>query len=199
MMIMKRYVGFCLMTLAAVAVVCLVVRQPFAQDHHQHSLPLPAEESNDPVPLPKLRSMQVTTQNHSSSILAEAGEGGQQQDQYWVSITGIRIKNAWVYPRFAWQSAQIALQIMWAPGNLQTNYYFRPMHHTFTVWTDRESMLAFMSSGAHLGAIQMAEEVGSWAAFAGTYFDHVPTWEEAREYWEENKRVAFGENGFVAH
>ena len=108
---------------------------------------------------------------------------------YYVSITGLQVKSVWHFPRFGYYASQAMQQAQGASGNISANgNYMNGVHHTLSVWKDRQSMSRFMASGAHAKAMQISDEVsnpGSTKVY-GYETDVIPTWQEAIALWDEH-------------
>jgi hypothetical protein len=71
-----------------------------------------------------------------------------------VSITGLRVSDPWLLPRFWWHTMRALKAARTAAGNLLVAA--RPIvgvHYTVTLWSDRAAMLAFAQAGAHGAAM----------------------------------------------
>jgi hypothetical protein len=113
--------------------------------------------------------------------------------RYYVSITGMQMKSILHYPEFMYRAIPSAMQARSAPGNVSTSLKsIRGMEQTMTVWEDRESMLKYLRTGAHLQAMKSSKKVGAYVKVYGYYTDTIPNWSQASQLWEEKGRVAFG-------
>lgn len=108
--------------------------------------------------------------------------------EVYVSVTGLRLKSALQYPRFSWHATRSYSQAATAPGNLFTqSKTVDGVHHTLTVWQSREAMVAYLRSGAHLGAMKAYRSLGSGKT-CGFYAADKPSWEVALAIWHEHAR-----------
>jgi hypothetical protein len=109
--------------------------------------------------------------------------------KYYVSITGIKLKSIWQFPKFQSYSGPSMKESQKANGNIssQGNYRYGVLH-TLSVWKDRKSMARFMASGAHAQAMKINDEVSvpSSTKVYGYETDTIPTWDEAFLLWDEH-------------
>lgn len=114
----------------------------------------------------------------------------------YVSITGLRVRSFWRYPRFAFHGARSMMQARSADGNLFADARkIHGVHHTLTVWTDRSAMLAYLRAGAHRRAMVAFPSLGTGYAFGFEAMDR-PEWSAVHALWlaegerrHENKRA----------
>lgn len=107
----------------------------------------------------------------------------------YVSITGLTLKTNLYYPRFMYHAVPSSIQAQKAEGNLFVETKsIRGCHHTLTVWQDKAAMRKFMLSGAHIQAMKVTKDIAdlSNTKTYGYESDHMPTWDEAIEQWEEH-------------
>lgn len=99
--------------------------------------------------------------------------------QYYVSVTGLRLKRPWHILAFVFYAAPSFMQAKKATGNLFADTRnIKGTRHSLTAWQSKKDMLAFAHSGSHKKAI---------AAFAhffegetcGYMAVEMPTWEDA--------------------
>lgn len=115
--------------------------------------------------------------------------------KYYVSVTGLKVKHFWLFPKFYRHALPSFMQAQSAPGNLFAETSSRNgIQHTLTVWEDRQSMLKFLRSGAHGQAMKITKEVSdlSQTKVYGYESDTMPTWDEALALWEEHGKL-YGE------
>ena len=107
---------------------------------------------------------------------------------YYISITGMRLKSIWHFPRFVSYSKPSMTQAKAAAGNISADgNYVDGVLHTLSVWEDRKSMTRFMASGAHAKAMKVISDIAlDGAVVYGYESDEIPTWEEAVAIWKEN-------------
>lgn len=100
-----------------------------------------------------------------------------------VSVTGLKVKAWWQMPRFFRHAVPCFQQARRAPGILFADVCKRDgIQHTLTVWTDRQAMRDFMTSGAHLKAMRAFRSFAT-GRIHGYEADAVPSWDEAIEQW----------------
>lgn len=108
----------------------------------------------------------------------------------YVSVTGLRLRSIWVWPRFAWHAVRSMRQAQAAKGNLFADARrIDGVHHTLTVWTSRDAMRAYLVAGAHLEAMKAFGDIGEGTT-AGYTADGVPTWGAALAVLEADGRPA---------
>lgn len=101
----------------------------------------------------------------------------------YVSITGLKVRRIWHTPRF-WRLAVASMvQAKSAEGCLEAEARtINGIHHTRSVWRDRDSMLRYLKTGAHLKAMKSFHAIatGKTVGFVTT---EVPDWSEVHEIW----------------
>lgn len=108
----------------------------------------------------------------------------------YVSVTGLRLRSVWVWPRFAWHAVRSMRQARTAEGNLFADARrIDGVHHTLTVWTSRDAMRAYLVAGAHLEAMKAFKDIGEGTT-VGYTADAVPTWWSALAVLETDGRPA---------
>lgn len=104
--------------------------------------------------------------------------------QIYISITGLRLKALWHYPRFmalagpAMSEAQTDPDCTYASART-----IKGVHHTVTAWTSREAMRAYLTKPHHLRAMQAFPKIGTGKTY-GYFADRRPSWDEARALWD---------------
>lgn len=107
----------------------------------------------------------------------------------YVSITGLRVKSFWSWPRFAWHAVRSMQQAQQAEGCLQASAKAMDgVQHTLSVWVDRDAMRQFMMRGAHREAMRDFRKIAVGSTF-GYESDIIPDWHEAQRLWKENGRT----------
>lgn len=115
----------------------------------------------------------------------------------YVSITGLLVKSFSAYPRFYYHALPTLKQAMQAPGNISTTVTtYKGIQFTMTAWENREYMLQYLHTGAHLEAMKAVLAVGSYVKVFSYWLDldkdTIPNWSHARRLWERNGRVVIG-------
>uniref|UniRef100_A0A7S1D0U1 DUF3291 domain-containing protein n=1 Tax=Cyclophora tenuis TaxID=216820 RepID=A0A7S1D0U1_CYCTE len=114
--------------------------------------------------------------------------GNNNSHQYYVSITGLRLKSFWSYFSFGRHAVGCYTEAMSTEGNVLTDTkQIDGVHHTLTAWESREAMRKFMLSDTHRKAMKAFPTIATGKTY-GYWTDHIPNWEEAREIWELNGR-----------
>lgn len=107
--------------------------------------------------------------------------------KYYVSVTGLQLKNILQYPRFMRYAVPSAIHARNAEGIVVARTTARNgIQHTLTVWEDKTFMLQYMRAGAHLQAMKVTNQVSApgGTKIYGYESDTIPTWEEALELWD---------------
>ena len=108
---------------------------------------------------------------------------------YYVSITGLQVKNVGYFPQFLRHAIPCKIQADDAEGNIRALTTSRNgIQHTLTVWKDRKSMTKYMVSGAHAQAMKVADAISlpGGTKVYGYESDTIPTWDEALALWAEH-------------
>ncbi|MDQ0313926.1 hypothetical protein [Amorphus orientalis] len=108
----------------------------------------------------------------------------------YVSITGLRIKSPLHALRFWWHAVASMAQARGADGNVSAEARsIEGVQHTLSVWRDRDAMIAYRNSGAHLKAMRVFPRIASGHTL-GFESDRAPDWSTARDLWlaEEDRR-----------
>jgi hypothetical protein len=106
----------------------------------------------------------------------------------YISITGLRTRGPLQVPLFWMHAIPAMAQAQQAVGNITAQARtINGVHHTLSVWTDKEAMKKYIYSGAHLKAIRAFKKIATGKTF-GFEADHVPSWEEVHEIWLQKGR-----------
>jgi hypothetical protein len=77
-----------------------------------------------------------------------------------------------------------------APGNISTDARnIDGVQHTLTIWTDEAAMRAYLVRGAHMQAMRAFHSIATGKTIGFTS-ETIPTWADARAFWEERGREA---------
>ena len=122
--------------------------------------------------------------------MSKIQEAIKRSGKVYVSITGLEIKSGIYNWLSFWRHAiPSKMQADGSSGILSVDLKdVGKMHHTLTVWEDKSSMMAFLNSGAHLGAMGAFDSIASGKVH-GYETDVVPCWDEALALWEKHGRV----------
>ncbi len=113
----------------------------------------------------------------------------QDAAQVYVSITGLALKSPFHNLLFSWHAMRSFSQAAAATGNLSTDARtINGVHHTLTVWTSRDAMLAYLRAGAHRQAMKAYKSMGTGSVH-GYLTDARPSWEEALAIWHREGRA----------
>jgi hypothetical protein len=108
--------------------------------------------------------------------------------KYYVSITGLKLKSIWYYPKFVYYTSRAMKNAKIANGNISANGSYRNgVLHTLSVWKDKRSMTQYLVAGAHADAMKINDDISlpNGTKVYGHETDHIPTWEEAIQMWQE--------------
>lgn len=105
---------------------------------------------------------------------------------FHLSITGLRVKPGLMNRlRFHYHAVRSYMQAQKAEGALHVAARrIDGVEHTVTAWRDREAMLAFVRSGAHLEAMKAFHRIAVGSTFGFTT-DRIPDWPEVHALWKE--------------
>jgi heme-degrading monooxygenase HmoA len=107
----------------------------------------------------------------------------------YISITGLKPKGPLQVPRFWWHAIRSMRQAQRAAGNISVEARtIDGTHHTLTLWVDRAAMRAYLSQGAHRGAMRASRSIGTGTVF-GYEDDTAPAWSEVPALLRDRGRV----------
>ncbi|MDJ0626615.1 MAG: hypothetical protein QNJ44_00030 [Rhodobacter sp.] len=104
-------------------------------------------------------------------------------ESVYVSITGLRVRRFWHLPTFWRHAVALMAQAQRADGCLGASAKtIHGVHHTRSVWRDRDDMLAFLGKGEHLDAMKVFHRIatGKTLGFEAT---SIPDWDEVHRLW----------------
>ena len=106
-------------------------------------------------------------------------------DLVYVSITGLKLRRIWYAPTF-WRHAMASMaQAQSATGCLSAETRtIQGVHHTLSVWTSKEAMLAYLTQGAHLKAMQLFGKIATGKTF-GFETHIIPGWDDVHRIWRD--------------
>jgi len=108
----------------------------------------------------------------------------------YVSITGLKVKNIFASFIFWWHAIPSKAQADKSTGLVLLDLKrVGSYHFTLTVWENREAMIAYRNSGAHLAAMTAFRKIATGKIY-GYEARSIPTWDEALGLWDENARDA---------
>lgn len=106
----------------------------------------------------------------------------------YVSITGLRIRRYAYTPLFWWHATRSMHQAQNAHGNILAQARsIDGVHHTLSVWENREAMLAYLRSGAHREAMRIFPKIATGKVF-GMTATQAPDWIDVPRLWRERGR-----------
>ncbi|CAB9519928.1 expressed unknown protein [Seminavis robusta] len=112
--------------------------------------------------------------------------------KYHVSVTGMDIHSWSAVPTFmsfarrSMQQAKEAKGVVHVQGGYQ-----KGVHHTLTVWEDRNATVQYLRSGDHKEAMAASKDIGTFVQVYGYDSDEIPSMEEAIQKWKEHGHVVF--------
>ena len=107
----------------------------------------------------------------------------------YISVTGLRVKSFWHWPRFAWHAVRSMGQARQAEGCLSAAARTMDgVQHTMSVWTDRKAMLNFMMRGSHRKAMRDFRNIATGSTY-GFEAERAPDWAEAQRLWREHGKT----------
>lgn len=113
-----------------------------------------------------------------------------ENEQVFVSITGLRVKSWLFYPQFFWLAGAAMNQARQAPGLIDADTRtINGVHHTLSVWENETAMRAYLSAGAHLQAMRAFRSIASGKT-VGFTTAHPPDWSEVHDIWVREGREA---------
>jgi hypothetical protein len=111
-----------------------------------------------------------------------------RQDVY-VSITGLQVRLVWHIPSFWSHAMRAMVQARTAPGNIFADARsINGIHHTLSVWTDKDAMRAYLTAGPHLEAMRLFPSIAT-GKVVGYLAQQAPDWSEVHAIWLERGRV----------
>ncbi len=112
-------------------------------------------------------------------------------ESVYVSITGLRVRRFWHVPTF-WRHAVASMtQARQADGCLgAAAKTINGVHHTRSIWRDRQDMLAFLGTGAHLDAMKLFSRIATGKTL-GLETADIPDWDEVHRLWKTQGREVF--------
>jgi hypothetical protein len=106
----------------------------------------------------------------------------------YVSITGLRLNSFFHAPQFWWHALRSMAQAKSAQGLISADAHtINGVHHTLTLWQDRQAMQKFLASGAHLNAMKNFKSIAGGKVL-GYEADAAPGWDEVHELWRSKGR-----------
>jgi hypothetical protein len=108
----------------------------------------------------------------------------------YVSITGLKVKSfftSFIFWRHAIPSkvqAEKSTGLVFLDVKRVGSYHF-----TLSAWENREAMIAYRNSGAHLAAMNAFRNIATGRIY-GYEASSIPTWDEALGLWDDNARDA---------
>ncbi|WP_299739477.1 hypothetical protein [uncultured Roseobacter sp.] len=108
----------------------------------------------------------------------------------YVSITGLKVRHIWQQPVF-WRHAIASMsQAQAAKGCLGAEAQtINGIHHTRSIWRDRDAMLTYLRTGAHLNAMKVFRKIATGRTYGFETTD-IPDWESVHQLWIERGQEA---------
>ncbi|WP_136659056.1 hypothetical protein [Nitratireductor sp. XY-223] len=106
----------------------------------------------------------------------------------YVSVTGLKLRRPQSLPRFYWHAIRSFRQAKNSDGmRFAETRTIAGVHHTLTVWSDRKSMLAYLTSGPHRQAMRVFAKIATGKVH-GYESKTIPGWDEALAEWTLHAR-----------
>ena len=106
-----------------------------------------------------------------------------------VSVTSLQLKAAHHLPRFYWHAIRSFRQAQAADGVLLAETRtIDGIHHTLTVWRNRDDMRAYLAAGAHRRAMKIFRHIATGSVW-GYESDGIPDWDSALDQWRRHGRT----------
>lgn len=110
----------------------------------------------------------------------------------YVSITGLQVRRVWHVPSFWFHAMKSMVQARKAPGNISAEARtINGVHHTLSVWADRQAMQAYLTAGPHLDAMRQFPRMAT-GKVVGYPAVQAPDWSEVHAIWQERGRDVQG-------
>ena len=104
----------------------------------------------------------------------------------YVSITELVLHSALHWPRFALHASASMAQSRSAPGNRSAEAcQIGAVHHTLSVWDNREAMGRYLRAGAHLRAMRAFSKIGHGKTY-GFETETPPKWDDVPKLYEQH-------------
>ena len=101
----------------------------------------------------------------------------------YVSITGLQVRSLHLLPLFWVHATRAMSQARAAEGCLLAEARrINGIHHTRSVWIDRDHMLRYLRAGAHLRAMRDFPKIATGKTI-GFDTGEVPGWAEVHQIW----------------
>lgn len=109
-------------------------------------------------------------------------------ESFYISITGLRLKDRRHTMRFWWHAVRSMAQARRAAGNLSAETRtIDGVRHTLSIWVDEQAMRAFLVSGAHRDAMTVFQAIATGRTLGFTT-RQPPDWEAAHQLWLSQAR-----------
>lgn len=101
----------------------------------------------------------------------------------YISITGLQLKARRYSCRFWWHAILSMAQARKSEGLILVDTRkINGVHHTLSVWTNKEAMRRYLGAGAHLKAMKAFATIATGKTM-GFESDSVPDWTEVHQLW----------------
>lgn len=109
--------------------------------------------------------------------------------EVYVSITGLQVRRVWYIPTFWFHAIRSMTQARQAAGNISADARtINGVHHTLSVWTDKDAMRAYLVAGPHLQAMRIFPKIAT-GKVVGFGAQQAPDWSEVHRIWVEQGRT----------
>lgn len=107
----------------------------------------------------------------------------------YISITGLRLRHWSLTPLFWWHAFGAMTQARAATGNVSAEArQINGVHHTLSVWQDRDLMRRYLRSGPHLRAMRVFPRIAT-GSVAGFHASQAPAWVDVPALLRDHGRV----------
>jgi hypothetical protein len=114
--------------------------------------------------------------------------GRRNRFMVYISITGLKLKSIIHVPRFWWYAIRSMVQAQSAAGNISAEARTKNgIHHTVSVWKNKEAMRAYLVAGNHIKAMRVFKRIATGKVL-GFEADAAPPWNEVHELWRTRAR-----------
>ncbi|MEQ9694732.1 hypothetical protein [Shimia sp. SDUM112013] len=108
---------------------------------------------------------------------------------YYVAVGAAKMRHWWHYPEFFWRASAALKQAKTARGCVVAKTVPALGHYfSITVWESPAHMKAYVTSGAHRGALKMGPKLTESSVFHGFWSETIPSVSVALRAWTQAAR-----------
>ncbi len=108
-----------------------------------------------------------------------------------VSVTYIELKSPFKFFALSAKALKIVRQLKSSDHVAYKSRGFWTKHYTMSLWQDKESMMDFVRSGAHLEAMKQAKDIAKEIKVVHFEGDTLPNWPEAKKLVAEGRSTKY--------